>query len=44
MLLAERHIIKKEHPFWTEIDNLSWQSKNLDNISFVKTLFMATDN
>jgi putative transposase len=31
MLLAERHIIKKGHPFWTEIDNLSWQSKNLYN-------------
>ena len=31
MLLAERHIIKKEHPFWAEIDNLSWQSKNLYN-------------
>ena len=31
MLLAERHIIKRGHPFWTEIDNLSWQSKNLYN-------------
>ncbi|NES80059.1 MAG: IS200/IS605 family element transposase accessory protein TnpB [Moorea sp. SIO2B7] len=31
MLLAERHIIKKGHPFWAEIDNLSWQSKNLYN-------------
>ncbi len=29
MLLAERHIIKKGHRFWTEIDRLSWQSKNL---------------
>ena len=31
MQLAERHIIKKGHPFWTQIDNLSWQSKNLYN-------------
>ena len=31
MLLAERHIIKRGHQFWTEIDNLSWQSKNLYN-------------
>ncbi|NER20367.1 MAG: IS200/IS605 family element transposase accessory protein TnpB [Symploca sp. SIO1C2] len=31
MLLAERHIIKKGHRFWTQIDNLSWQSKNLYN-------------
>jgi putative transposase len=31
MLLAERHIIKRGHPFWTEIDNLSGQSKNLYN-------------
>ncbi len=31
MLVAERHIIKKGHRFWAEIDNLSWQSKNLDN-------------
>ena len=29
MLVAERHIIKKGHRFWAEIDNLSWQSKNL---------------
>jgi hypothetical protein len=28
MLVAERHIIKKGHRFWAEIDNLSWQSKN----------------
>lgn len=27
MLVAERHIIKKGHRFWAEIDNLSWQSK-----------------
>ena len=31
MLLAQRHIIKKGHRFWREIDNLSWQSKNLYN-------------
>ena len=31
MLLAERHIIKQGHLFWTEIDNLSLQSKNLYN-------------
>ncbi|MDJ0592107.1 MAG: transposase [Pleurocapsa sp. MO_226.B13] len=31
MFLAERHIIKQGHPFWTEIDHLSWQSKNLYN-------------
>jgi putative transposase len=31
MLLAERHIIKRGHRFWAEIDNLSWQSKNLYN-------------
>ena len=31
MLLAERHIIKRGHQFWTEIDHLSWQSKNLYN-------------
>ena len=31
MLVAERHIIKKGHRFWAEIDNLSWQSKNLYN-------------
>ncbi|NEP08778.1 MAG: IS200/IS605 family element transposase accessory protein TnpB, partial [Symploca sp. SIO2C1] len=31
MLLAERHVIKKGHRFWTVIDNLSWQSKNLYN-------------
>ena len=31
MLLAERHIIKRGHRFWTEIDDLSWYSKNLYN-------------
>ena len=31
MLVGERHIIKKGHRFWAEIDNLSWQSKNLYN-------------
>ncbi|MEC4892798.1 MAG: transposase [Oscillatoria sp. PMC 1051.18] len=31
MKLAERHIIKKRHKFWAEIDELSWQSKNLYN-------------
>ncbi len=31
MLLAERHIIKRGHQFWTEIDDLSWYSKNLYN-------------
>ncbi|MEQ8464963.1 RNA-guided endonuclease InsQ/TnpB family protein [Coleofasciculus sp. E1-EBD-02] len=31
MLLAQRHIIKKGHRFWREIDRLSWQSKNLYN-------------
>ena len=31
MKLAERHIIKKGHRFWAEIDELSWQSKNLYN-------------
>ena len=31
MKLAERHIIKKGHKFWAEIDELSWQSKNLYN-------------
>lgn len=31
MKLVERHIIKKGHKFWAEIDELSWQSKNLYN-------------
>ena len=31
MKLAERHIIKKGNKFWAEIDELSWQSKNLYN-------------
>ncbi|MBZ8178664.1 RNA-guided endonuclease InsQ/TnpB family protein [Oscillatoria salina] len=31
MKLAERHIIKKGHKFWAEIDELSGQSKNLYN-------------
>ncbi|MGK7924051.1 MAG: RNA-guided endonuclease InsQ/TnpB family protein [Spirulina sp.] len=31
MKLAERHIIKRGHKFWTEIDGLSWQAKNLYN-------------
>jgi putative transposase len=31
MKLAERHIIKRGHRFWAEIDDLSWQSKNLYN-------------
>jgi putative transposase len=31
MRLAQRHIIKKGHRFWREIDRLSWQSKNLYN-------------
>ncbi len=31
MKLTERHIIKKGHKFWAEIDELSWQSKNLYN-------------
>ena len=31
MKLAQRHIIKKGHKFWAEIDELSWQSKNLYN-------------
>ena len=31
MKLAERHIIKRGHRFWAEIDHLSWQSKNLYN-------------
>ncbi|NEQ35476.1 MAG: IS200/IS605 family element transposase accessory protein TnpB [Okeania sp. SIO3I5] len=31
MKLAERHIIKRGHRFWTEIDDLSWYSKNLYN-------------
>ncbi|WP_320415742.1 RNA-guided endonuclease InsQ/TnpB family protein [Oxynema aestuarii] len=29
--LVERHIIKKGHRFWDEIDELSWHSKNLYN-------------
>ena len=31
MKLAERHIIKKGHAFWSQIDELSWHSKNLYN-------------
>ncbi|QIZ72256.1 IS200/IS605 family element transposase accessory protein TnpB [Oxynema aestuarii AP17] len=31
MKLVERHIIKKGHRFWDEIDELSWHSKNLYN-------------
>ncbi|MGB3508174.1 MAG: transposase [Microcoleaceae cyanobacterium] len=31
MKLAERHIIKRGHRFWAQIDHLSWQSKNLYN-------------
>jgi putative transposase len=31
MKLAERHIIKRGHRFWDEIDQLSWHSKNLYN-------------
>ncbi|WP_013321820.1 RNA-guided endonuclease InsQ/TnpB family protein [Gloeothece verrucosa] len=31
MKLAERHIIKRGHKFWSEIDGLSWHSKNLYN-------------
>ncbi|TRV24229.1 MAG: transposase [Microcystis wesenbergii Mw_MB_S_20031200_S109D] len=31
MKLAERHIIKRGHAFWDEIDQLSWSSKNLYN-------------
>ncbi|MDJ1177809.1 transposase, partial [Roseofilum sp. BLCC_M91] len=31
MKLAERHIIKRGHQFWNEIDELSWDSKNLYN-------------
>ncbi|MDJ1181244.1 transposase, partial [Roseofilum sp. BLCC_M91] len=31
MKLAERHIIKRGHQFWNEIDELSWHSKNLYN-------------
>ena len=31
MKLAERHIIKRGHAFWDEIDDLSWHSKNLYN-------------
>ncbi|MGB3401493.1 MAG: transposase [Microcoleaceae cyanobacterium] len=33
MKLAERHIIKRGHRFWAEIDHLSWQSKNLYNLA-----------
>lgn len=33
MKLAERHIIKRGHPFWKEIDELSWHSKNLYNLA-----------
>ena len=31
MKLAERHIIKKGHRYWSECDNLAWKSKNLYN-------------
>ena len=31
MKLVERHIIKRGHPFWKEIDALCWHSKNLYN-------------
>ncbi|MGK7926977.1 MAG: RNA-guided endonuclease InsQ/TnpB family protein [Spirulina sp.] len=31
MKLAERHIIKRGHRFWDEIDELSWHAKNLYN-------------
>jgi putative transposase len=33
MKLAERHIIKRGHRFWAEVDHLSWQSKNLYNLA-----------
>ena len=31
MKLAERHIIKRGHTFWHQIDRLSWDAKNLYN-------------
>jgi putative transposase len=31
MKLVERHIIKRGHAFWDEIDHSSWHSKNLYN-------------
>ncbi|HLP90138.1 MAG TPA: RNA-guided endonuclease TnpB family protein, partial [Nostocaceae cyanobacterium] len=31
MKLVERHIIKKTHPFYQQIDDLCWRSKNLYN-------------
>ncbi|MFB2918073.1 RNA-guided endonuclease InsQ/TnpB family protein [Aerosakkonema funiforme] len=33
MLLVERHIITKNHPFWSEIDYLAFLSKNLFNLA-----------
>ncbi len=33
MKLVERHVITKNHPFWSEIDHKAFLSKNLLNLA-----------
>ncbi|MGD1717097.1 transposase [Dapis sp. BLCC M172] len=33
MKLVERHVITKNHPFWSEIDHKAFLSKNLFNLA-----------
>ena len=40
MILCERHIIKKSHPFYNECDNLTFLAKNLYN----STLYFQRDS
>ena len=40
MILCERHIIKKSHPFYDECDNLTFLAKNLYN----STLYFQRDS
>ena len=40
MILSERHIIKKSHPFYNECDNLTFLAKNLYN----STLYYQRDS
>lgn len=44
MLLVERHAIKRTHPIFKEIDNLSFQSKNLYNTALyiIKSHYKTT--
>ncbi|MEO0988329.1 MAG: transposase [Cyanobacteria bacterium J06639_14] len=42
MQLVDRHVIRKTHPFWTEVDNLCFRSKNLFNLAnyYVRQYFI----